>query len=159
MLVEAVVAAIVGLASLFLVLQPLFLTRDTSARPAEPLDPEETPRGVAVAALKEIDFDRETGKLSEEDYQFLKTKYTAIALEAIRAEKDGGSPESAEVMVAERVRALRVGPTERVRCPICGPRPEPDAAYCSSCGVELSPTASTASFRLTGPNQAPAPIQ
>ena len=49
----------------------------------EPLDPEETPKGVALAALKEIEFDRETGKLSDVDYEFLKSKYTGQALEAI----------------------------------------------------------------------------
>ena len=57
--------------------------------PAEPPDLEETPRGVALAALKEIDFDRETGKLSEAHYQFLKTKYTAAALEALRTDGSG----------------------------------------------------------------------
>ena len=53
----------------------------------EPVDPEETPKGVALPALKEIEFDRETGKLSDADYELLKGKYTAAALEALRAEE------------------------------------------------------------------------
>jgi hypothetical protein len=31
---------------------------------------------MALAALKEIEFDRETGKLSDADYELLKTRYT-----------------------------------------------------------------------------------
>jgi hypothetical protein len=160
MLAEAIAAALVGLAGLFLVLQPLFRASDTSQQPVEPLDPEETPRGVALAALKEIDFDRETGKLSEEDYQFLKAKYTAIALEALRAERDDVSPESVEAIVAARVRAIQAADSEaRVRCAVCGPRPEPDALFCSTCGLELSPAGISTNLRLPGTSPAPSPVQ
>ena len=67
-------------------LQPLLRPGPPKPPIYEPLDPEETPRGVALAALKEIEFDRETGKLSDADYDFLKGKYTGAALEALRAE-------------------------------------------------------------------------
>ena len=113
----------------------------------EPLDPEETPKGVALAALKEIEFDRETGKLSDEDYAFLKSKYTGVALEALRAEGADATARQAagggdvEVMIAARVRALRSAATSAPpgapACPTCGPRPEADAVFCSSCGRRL----------------------
>jgi hypothetical protein len=93
------------------------------------LDPEETPRGVALTALKEIDFDRETGKLSESDYQFLKAKYTALALEALRTEEATVQPREAEPGSAAPV------------CNSCGPRPELDAIFCSNCGLHLIPRA------------------
>ncbi len=86
MSLEVVAAALVGLAAVCLVLQPLIAPGRPAPPVFEPLDPEETPRGVALAALKEIEFDRETGKLSDEDYAFLKGKYTGVALEALRAE-------------------------------------------------------------------------
>ena len=78
----------------------------------EPLDPEETPKGVALAALKEIEFDRETGKLSDADYEFLKAKYTGQALEAMRAEKAAVTVGDVEAMIAARVQdpSLRCGP-------------------------------------------------
>ncbi len=113
MLGEAIAAVLVGMAGLLLVLLPLFRPSGRVHRPDEPLDPEETPRGVALTALKEIDFDRETGKLSDADYEFLKAKYTAIALEALRAEQ---SPP----------------PASQQSCRSCGPRPEPDAIFCST---------------------------
>ena len=89
---ELLAAALVGLAAVWLVLQPLLLPGRPRTPVYEPPDPEETPKGVALAALKEIEFDRETGKLSDEDYAFLKGKYTGVALDALRAE----SAEAAE---------------------------------------------------------------
>ncbi|HET6576921.1 MAG TPA: zinc ribbon domain-containing protein [Gemmatimonadales bacterium] len=141
---EVIAAALVGAAVLWLVLQPLIAPGPPRAPVFEPLDPEETLKGVALAALKEIEFDRETGKLSDEDYGFLKRKYTGAALEALRAEAaaDGGVGD-VEVMIAARVRALRSAATSAPpgapSCPACGPRPEPDAVFCSTCGQRLQP--------------------
>jgi Double zinc ribbon len=154
MSLELLAAALVGLAAVWLVLQPLLLPGPPRTPVHEPLDPEETPKGVALAALKEIEFDRETGKLSDEDYAFLKGRYTGVALEALRAESaeaaeagarserlDGGG--DVEVMIAARVRALRSAATSAPPgapvCSTCGPRPEPDAVFCSTCGRRLLP--------------------
>ena len=154
MSLELLAAALVGLAAVWLVLQPLLLPGRPRTPVYEPLDPEETPKGVALAALKEIEFDRETGKLSDEDYAFLKGKYTGVALDALRAEsaeaakvgaqserQDGGG--DVEVMIAARVRALRSAATSAPPgapvCSTCGPRPEPDAVFCSTCGRRLLP--------------------
>jgi hypothetical protein len=142
MSLEVIAAAVVGLAAMWLLLQPLLAPGRPRAAAYEPPDPEETPKGIALAALKEIEFDRETGKLSDEDYAFLKTKYTGAALEALRAE----SPEATasgdvEALIAARVRALRFAATSAPpgspSCSVCGPRPEPDAVFCSTCGLRL----------------------
>jgi hypothetical protein len=146
MLLEVVAAALVGLAVVWLVLQPVIAPGRQVQPVFEPLDPEETPKGVALAALKEIEFDRETGKLSDEDYAFLKGKYTGAALEALRAEGPETVPGDAgggdvEVLIAARVRALRSAATSAPpgapACPACGPRLEADAVFCSSCGRRL----------------------
>lgn len=136
---EALAAALVGVAVLWLVLQPLIVPTPPRPGAVEPPDPEETPKGIALTALKEIEFDRETGKLSGEDYELLKARYTAAALEAIRAESAEGAPDDIEAMIAVRVKTLRSAgaATSPGACPSCGPRPEPDAMYCSSCGVRL----------------------
>jgi hypothetical protein len=148
---EALLAAVVGALVLWLVLQPLLSPSAPLRRPPEPLDPEETPRGIALTALKEIEFDRETGKLSPADYELLKSKYTAAALEALRqesAESSQGS-DDVEALIAAKARALRSAaasassdspglPSNIARsCPTCGPRPEPDAVFCSTCGHRL----------------------
>ena len=165
---EVLAAALVGLAAVWLVLQPLVLPGRAQTPVYEPPDSEETPNGVALAALKEIEFDRETGKLSDEDYAFLKGKYTGVALDALRAEsaeaaqvgaREVGAGEPAhevgvrserqggggdvEVMIAARVRALRSAATSAPPgasvCSTCGPRPEADAVVCSTCGRRLQP--------------------
>jgi Double zinc ribbon len=141
MLTEAVAAALVGLVALWLVLRPLILPSAPARHVEEPVDPEETRKGVALLALKEIEFDRETGKLSDADYQYLKDKYTAEALEALRAEDRMGTPDDVEALIARRVLALRSAaattPPGAPACPTCGPRPEEDALYCSTCGRRL----------------------
>ena len=154
MSLELLAAALVGLAAVWLVLQPLLLPGRPRTPVYEPPDPEETPKGVALAALKEIEFDRETGKLSDEDYAFLKGKYTGVALEALRAESAEAAEVGAqserqdgdgdvEVMIAARVRALRSAATSAPPgapvCSTCGPRPEPDVVFCSTCGRRLLP--------------------
>ena len=86
----------------------------------------------AVVALREIEFDRVTGKLSDADYAELKTRYTARALAAMRAVTPSAS--DADDAIEAAVRAYR----ERLKsCATCGPRPEPDAVYCSNCGRYL----------------------
>jgi hypothetical protein len=141
MLTEAVAAALVGLLALWLVLRPLLGPPPALDTVEEPVEQEETAKGVALLALKEIDFDRETGKLSDADYHDLKDKYTAIALEALRVEEGPGVPDDIEAMIAQRVRAFRsasaTGLPGALSCPSCGPRPEPDAVYCSTCGNKL----------------------
>lgn len=151
MLAEALAAAAVGLAVLWLVLQPVLRPTGRGTAPLEPIDPEETPKGIALTALKEIEFDKETGKLSDADYEYLKGKYTAAALDALRDEPDEVASDDIEAMVAAQVRALRsasaatpsgastLPPDSNPACPTCGPRPEPDAIFCSSCGRSLSP--------------------
>jgi len=139
MSLEIIAATVVGLAAVWLILQPLLAPGLTRPAVYEPPDPEDTPKGVALAALKEIEFDRETGKLSDEDYAFLKAKYTGAALEALRAEAPAGPADGdVEVLIAARVRALRSAATSAPpgapSCSVCGPRPEADAVFCSTCG-------------------------
>lgn len=143
MALEAVAGLLVGAAALWLVLQPLFRPSSSGTVPFEPLDPEETPKGVALAALKEIEFDRQTGKLSDADYESLKAKYTQAALEALRAEQVVAVSDDLEALIAARVRSLRstsaIAPsnTATLSCSTCGPRPESDALFCSNCGRRL----------------------
>lgn len=143
MALEAALAAVVGLVALWMVLQPLVYPGSVRRRPDEPPDPEETVKGVALTALKEIEFDRETGKLSDADYEQLKARYTSAAVDALRAETARSASDDVEAMIAGRVRSLRSGaasaPAAPPVCTTCGPRPEPDAVFCSSCGFRLEP--------------------
>jgi len=131
---EAAAAVLLGLGVIWLVLQPL--VRPGPTRPAIyiPPDPEETRRGVALASLREIEFDRETGKLSDTDYAFLKARYTTEAVAALRADDAVTAAADIESLIAARTRALS---GSAPACPVCGPRPEPDAIFCSHCGRRI----------------------
>jgi Double zinc ribbon len=148
MLTEAVAAALVGLVALWLVLRPLLGPPAPPDLVDEPIEQDETAKGVALLALKEIEFDRETGKLSDADYGYLKDKYTVEALAALRAEDGAGAPDDVEALIAHRVRTLRsatpMAPPGAPPCPTCGPRPEPDAVFCSTCGGRLPAPAACA---------------
>lgn len=157
MVLEAVAAVAVAIAALWLVLRPLMRPPGARWAESEPLDPEETPKGIALAALKEIEFDRETGKLSDADYELLKARYTAAALAALRTEEAAAS-DDLEAMIAARVRSLRSAPaatpsnTSVPACATCGPRPEPDAVFCSSCGDRLESGVGSPEFGMRDPH-------
>ena len=124
---EALLALVVGGAALLLVLWPL-LRPDALEAPApvwDVPDLEETRKGQALIALKEIEFDLATGKLSQGDYDELKRKYTHEAVAALR---EAGAPAAAAAPAASGLLA----------CPEHGPRPESDAIFCSTCGRLLS---------------------
>lgn len=144
MIIEIAGAVLLGAVVLWLVLQPLYRPGSGLPEYEEPEDPEETRRGIALLALKEIDFDRATGKLSDLDYEFLKQKYTTEALQAIREEEGGGvatGMDRVETLVAARIDAIRAegvgAAAASLRCPRCGPRPESDTRFCSECGSAL----------------------
>ncbi len=91
-----------------------------------------SPQAVALRALKEIEFDRATGKLSDADYDELHAKYTQEALAALRGE---GAPSAVRRTPEGTAGAPRTA--HGARCPVDGLRPEPDALFCSACGRRL----------------------
>jgi len=104
------VGTALAVASLCYVLYPLFRAGvSTVPRASAVRTQRESP---AIDALRELEFDRETGKISDSDYEPLKARYTEQALAVMRA---------GDARVCER----------------CGPRPERDAEFCSKCGAAL----------------------
>jgi hypothetical protein len=108
-----IIGTVLALGALTFVLYPLF-QETLELRPARPRGRVAGVTVSAVDALREIEFDHATGKLSESDYASLKTSYTQRAVVAMRGAESGA-----------------------VVCGVCGPRPEPDAAFCSECGRQL----------------------
>lgn len=147
MALEIIGALAIGLLVLWLVFGPVIGKARPDLSLLEPLAAEETRQGTALLALKEIEFDRETGKLSDEDYDLLKARYGAEALAALAAEASEGGVATGdpEELIADRLRSLRsahsAGQPVPPSCRGCGPRPEPDAQFCSHCGLRLSSAA------------------
>ena len=127
-----VIGTLLAVGALAFVLYPIFFAPPPRRRFVAP-EPRHSERDDAVAALREIEFDRATGKLSDADYAELKRRYTQEAIVAMRREgqaADAGNDDEIEVAI----RAFRAG---QRTCPTCGPRPEPDADFCSNCGRYL----------------------
>ena len=99
---QLVAMVLVGFALFWLVAQPLIAPGVETAPILAPIAPEETPRGQALLALKEIEFDRATGKLSDEDYAELHARYSSRALELL----DGPAPVASAPSHADPVEAL-----------------------------------------------------
>jgi hypothetical protein len=137
-LLALVIGTVLAVGALAFVLAPLFIggAADTAAASA----PAGAGEDSAIQTLREIEFDRATGKLSESDYAELKATWSARALAEMRAAGSGAADPGAATgdapldPVEARVRAYRLG---RKECPTCGLRPEPDAIYCSTCGGYL----------------------
>ncbi|MDB4905654.1 MAG: hypothetical protein JWO05_438 [Gemmatimonadetes bacterium] len=131
MSVALLLGAVLAVGALAVVLQPLFFPSSdaTTRRRRAPLVDDDR-QGMAVAALREIEFDKATGKLSDADYDDLKARYTERALVAMRASEASAGDDPVEAAV----RALRA---TLPACSDCGVRPEPDAVYCSTCGKFL----------------------
>jgi hypothetical protein len=87
---------------------------------------------LAIAALREIEFDRATGKLSDTDYAVLRERYASAALASMRA-TDAQKPIVEDAAEA----AIRAYRNAQPTCGKCGIRPESDAIYCSNCGEYL----------------------
>jgi len=115
-LIPLVVGTLLALGALSFVLYPLFMTSPfgtvVSRQPRR--EQGNAAGNPALEALREIEFDRETGKLSDADYAALRSEYTQRAVAVMRA-------------------------SDALVCPVCGPRPESNAIFCSNCGASLPP--------------------
>jgi hypothetical protein len=88
-----VIGALLAVAAVWFVARP-FLGREPDVLPAEP-PPErlalEEERDRALGALKDLEFDHRTGKISDEDYRGLVGDLRRDAAEALKA-LDRGTP-------------------------------------------------------------------
>ena len=146
-MLELITGVVVAIVALLVVLQPLLrpdvgMAALRSPQPQDDfgdIEESESPKIQALLALREIEFDRETGKLSDADYAFLKHKYAESAVSAIREERDvdqqtppiENEDDAAEAMIA-RARSTRLSV-----CPTCDHKLEVGSIFCSNCGRSL----------------------
>jgi formate dehydrogenase maturation protein FdhE len=133
-----IVGAVLAVIALVVVLFPLFDDRSAPVRARASKADVAAQSVEAVQALREIEFDRETGKLSDSDYATLKSRYTREAVSAMRDEEAGVAGEVGDAAEAVILQYRR----RQLGCSVCGPRPEPDAIYCSTCGRYLAASCS-----------------
>lgn len=95
----------------------------------------------ALRALREIEFDRATGKLSAADYEQLKDSYTSRAVAELRSQETDRAPASSGATAGADDPVEAMIRRARAAAPVCWQCttscPEPDAVYCSTCGAYL----------------------
>jgi hypothetical protein len=144
-LAALVIGTLLAVGAIAFVLWPLFT--DGRYGTDEPQALENFAAGdSAIAALREIEFDRATGKLSDRDYAELRAQYGERALQELRARGDVDATPADAIEAA----VLRYRMTHR-ECRTCGLRPEPDAIYCSTCGAFLDTNCPVCSARIVEP--------
>jgi hypothetical protein len=119
-----------------LILWPLLRGPEADEHPPDLPADSSREKELALAAIRELEFDYATGKISPEDYALLRARYEARALQAIRRAATaasgtaGGEPDLEALLEAE-VAARR----RSRRCASCGAVLPQRARYCPSCGA------------------------
>jgi hypothetical protein len=155
--VSIIVGLLVAIAAVLLVIDPILRPGARVWLPAPLDDADDDPtaarKELALAALKEIEFDRATGKLSDADYEKMLARYTKEAVEALReAEAPGGNApvpvaagatavapaagvadDAIERLIADARQAGR----GRKYCTSCGALLEASGRFCVECGARI----------------------
>jgi type II secretory pathway pseudopilin PulG len=164
---ELVIAAIIVGGIIAFIAYPLFsAAREDVSESSDQLETLISQRDAAYDAIRDLDFDYQTGKLSQGDYTALRDKYkarAAVALQAIDAQDGNGAgarDDHAGARVEEeiaRFREARRSPTlvddeierevARLRrakaaaaeqkCKTCGTAYHAGDTFCSKCGKPL----------------------
>jgi len=95
----------------------------------------EQEKAIALRTIKELEFDRAMGKISEEDFREMSVRLRARASRLIK-QLDAGSGYRAEI---ERDVAQRLGEEAQKSgvCAACSTVNDRDARFCKECGAKL----------------------
>lgn len=94
-------------------------------------------RELAMQGLRELEFDREMGKLSQADYASLRAPLEARALAAMSA-LAGSRSAARPSAVSTSASVAMPSPIRRVRfCPECGTAIAPAHKFCAGCGTAI----------------------
>jgi hypothetical protein len=93
---------------------------------------------LALRSIKELEFDRAMGKLSDSDWREMSGRLRARASRLMR-QLDAGSGyrEQIERDLAKRLGASAAPAVATRACPSCQVENDPDARFCKACGSKL----------------------
>jgi cytochrome c-type biogenesis protein CcmI len=146
-------AVLLTAAVVFFVLQPILGGRSAPMEKGEEeLSEAEARRRVTLLALRDVEYDRATGKLDEADYRSLRTELSQEALAALRAEETERGPGTGATVATpgltdtlpealeSEIRRVRQGLRSGLTCLDCGHLNVTGSRFCASCGTPLSAT-------------------
>lgn len=119
------------LVTALLILGPLVRRQEASPdRSSLPQPDPDRAKASALGAIRELEFDYQTGKISPEDYAQLRGRYEAKAVEAIS--RPAPSPRAdLETRIEAEIKAARA----KRYCTSCGQSLSTSARFCPACGT------------------------
>ena len=117
-----------------LILWPLLRRPDTVADrvPPPPTDVGKA-KSAALSAIRELEFDYQTGKISPEDYAQLRARYEAKAVDAMTRPESSPTLPDVDEQIEAAIRAARATRT----CSTCGQTLPQSARFCPACGAPV----------------------
>lgn len=133
---------LLGAGVLLFVLEPVFSGKSAPMYDGDDVfDEGAARRRVALTALRDLEYDRATGKLDEDDYGQLRTELSREALEHLGdegVEGDGGrGPDRTSKELEEEIAELRRAIREGMQCAACEHLNRLGAQFCGRCGERL----------------------
>lgn len=126
------------------ILEPVFSGRSAALYGGDDdFDEGAARRRVALTALRDLEYDRATGKLDEEDYDLLKLELSREALMHLGPGQDSGEGVETEAVRAARqledeIAQIRRAIREGMQCASCDHVNSIGARYCGHCGKRLA---------------------
>ncbi|MAF85182.1 MAG: c-type cytochrome biogenesis protein CcmI [Dehalococcoidales bacterium] len=132
------VALVLTVLTFAFVTYPLLKRRTPSANSVEDEKLQEVyaKRDTTYSMLKELEFDFQSGILTEEDYRNLEAKYKGKAISILKDINNLKKGSDVEEEIEKKILELRRG--EGRFCPQCGAGYLDDDRFCSRCGTSLS---------------------
>ena len=146
------------------ILEPVFSGRGSPSDGGEhEHDERAARRRVALTALRDLEYDRATGKVDGRDYETLRAE---LSQEAIRHLDDpaagagGSAAERASSELEDEIEEIRRALRDGLQCGDCGHLNAAGARFCGRCGEALGPARGKKTARETrdarsGPGGAP----
>ena len=118
--------------SLFFISMPFRKKPRKGVKNSEPNAQEKEGRESVLSALRDLDFDFKTDKISEEDYTPLRARLMNEAAQFI--EQQDEEDEKLEALIQSRRAACQ----KSVKCDHCGAFVEADEHFCAKCGSPIN---------------------
>ncbi len=143
-----VFAVLLGAAALLALAYPILFRRGgedaaaslTSAQ--ESLDELMVQRETAFQSIRDLQFDHEVGKVTDEDFHVYEADLKQNAAVTLRRLDAWESQIDGELALVEHaVAARRAALSSRPACPACGRAVSPGTQFCTGCGARLAPAA------------------
>ena len=132
------VAVILAVLTVAFIIYPLFKQRLRSVDSGrdEELQEVYSKRDTTYSMLKELEFDFQSGILTDEDYRELEARYKRNAIFILKDIDNVKKGTKVEEEIERQVRELRQSKSQF--CPQCGVQCQEDDRFCSRCGTSLS---------------------